>query len=316
MKGCGTWYAYPFFISFFLINAIVILDLSIGVFISALSDVRKLNYSIFNKGHISEFKDLWAQYDPNATGWITTYQYLFLNYEMSYPCGLGKIKEEHESSYPIDQIYTKLFKENEYVYLQSVQTEDNNLHPNEIKMIEKEGDVYWINSTKSLAIKDTRTASMVSGFQVPVYSKFRVRFRDCLKQCVNNAFSATGEQYQPEYNVLRKFEKRWKKKRNEPIIKSIDLYMAGRLMFNKVHSNQKIQEDKFNDKISVNDAMYHLDHRDRLERAKFKPLSQKNPFNQENSISSSQKSNYSISSDGDNAITKHAKGRPIILHLD
>ena len=87
IKGCGNWIAYPYFISFFILNAIIILDLSIGVFINALSEARKDNESVFSREKLQTFLKIWSDYDPDSTSWITPEQLVFLIYELPAPLG-------------------------------------------------------------------------------------------------------------------------------------------------------------------------------------------------------------------------------------
>ena len=87
IRGCGTWCSYPYFISFFILNAIIMLDLSIGVFINALSEARKDNESVFSREKLLTFLRIWAEYDPDSTSWITPEQLLFLIFELPAPLG-------------------------------------------------------------------------------------------------------------------------------------------------------------------------------------------------------------------------------------
>ena len=87
IKGCGSWIAYPYFISFFILNAIIILDLSIGVFINALSEARKDNESVFSREKLQTFLKIWSDYDPDSSSWITPEQLVFLIYELPAPLG-------------------------------------------------------------------------------------------------------------------------------------------------------------------------------------------------------------------------------------
>ena len=71
IKGCGTSISFLYFISFFIIMSLVIMDLSIGVFIDSLQAAKNDESGVVKRDQISEiFLNLWSDYDPNATGWI------------------------------------------------------------------------------------------------------------------------------------------------------------------------------------------------------------------------------------------------------
>ena len=79
IKGCGTSIAFLYFISFFIIMSLVIMDLSIGVFIDSLQAATNDENGVVKRDQISDvFLKLWSDYDPNATGWIHVDQLWFL----------------------------------------------------------------------------------------------------------------------------------------------------------------------------------------------------------------------------------------------
>ena len=137
IKGCGSSFAYPYFISFFIFIAIVILDLSIGVFINALSDARKDNESAFNRDIMEEFLELWSDYDPDTTGWITADQLVFLFFELPVPLGMGKVTPNQNHQYEFDSklsfksyligVYRKMIQENK-TFVKAMTKSKHNQH--------------------------------------------------------------------------------------------------------------------------------------------------------------------------------------------
>ena len=112
IRGWGTWIAYPYFITFFILNAIIILDLSIGVFINALSEARKDNESVFSREKLEKFLKIWSDYDPDSTSWITPEQLLFVIFELPAPLGWSKITPRIKSEVDFENIYHKQVQEN------------------------------------------------------------------------------------------------------------------------------------------------------------------------------------------------------------
>ena len=124
IRGCGTWYSYPYFISFFIINAIIILDLSIGVFINVLSEARKDYESVLSQEKLQTFLRIWSEYDPDSTGWITPEQLLFVIFELPAPLGWGKITPRIKSEVEFESIYHKQIQEN--ILLAECKADGNN----------------------------------------------------------------------------------------------------------------------------------------------------------------------------------------------
>ena len=46
IKGCGTWVAYPFFISFTIVVSMLIMNLSVAAVIEGLDTAKKENMGI------------------------------------------------------------------------------------------------------------------------------------------------------------------------------------------------------------------------------------------------------------------------------
>ena len=87
IKGCGTWVAYPFFISFTILVSMLIMNLSVAAVIEGLDTAKKENMGIVQGDEIEILIDLWQHYDPYASGWITMEDLVFLLYELPPPLG-------------------------------------------------------------------------------------------------------------------------------------------------------------------------------------------------------------------------------------
>ena len=87
MRQCGTFLAYPYFISFTVHVTMLIMNLSIAAVIEGLETAKKENMGIVQGDEIEIFLDYWQFYDPMATGWITLKSLVFLLYELPPPMG-------------------------------------------------------------------------------------------------------------------------------------------------------------------------------------------------------------------------------------
>lgn len=241
--GCGSAFSYPFFISYFILNAIIILDLSIGVFITALREARQLRESMFNQNQINNFIKLWADYDPDSTKLIHVDQLLFLIFELPIPYGWGKVNPEHENIYSFKKVYQKRVKENEFqveAMTKNLQKNIENmgeeiLHTDVVKRIKYNNEIYLVNESKGLTIREMRTPLILSNMNIPIYTGNVVHFKDVFQQIVKNAFDYTGEPYLPDVKLQAKLKKKWTKqiKRKDITLDMADEYMAGKMIFNR-----------------------------------------------------------------------------------
>merc|ERR1712038_1396710 len=88
--GCGTDFAYPYFISFFVVCAFLVLNLFVAVIMDNF-DYLTRDWSILGPHHLSEFVHLWSEYDPDAKGFIKHVDVVTLLRKISPPLGFGKL---------------------------------------------------------------------------------------------------------------------------------------------------------------------------------------------------------------------------------
>ena len=68
-NGCGSIWAYPFFLSFYLI-ILLIFNLLVGIIINISGSIRKHEESSINIYQLNDIKKLWIDYDPKGYGYI------------------------------------------------------------------------------------------------------------------------------------------------------------------------------------------------------------------------------------------------------
>jgi hypothetical protein len=67
--GCGSDFAYFYFITFFIVCSFLILNLFVAVIMDNF-DYLTRDWSILGPHHLDEFVRLWSEYDPDAKGRI------------------------------------------------------------------------------------------------------------------------------------------------------------------------------------------------------------------------------------------------------
>ncbi|XP_072853564.2 voltage-dependent L-type calcium channel subunit alpha-1S isoform X1 [Pogona vitticeps] len=87
--SCGSGFAYFYFISFYMICAFLIINLFVAVIMDNF-DYLTRDWSILGPHHLDEFKKIWAEYDPEATGRIKHLDVVTLLRRIQPPLGFGK----------------------------------------------------------------------------------------------------------------------------------------------------------------------------------------------------------------------------------
>nr|QSV39147.1 voltage-dependent calcium channel L type alpha-1 [Meloidogyne graminicola] len=88
--GCGVNFAYPYFISFFMLCSFLIINLFVAVIMDNF-DYLTRDWSILGPHHLEEFVRLWSEYDPDAKGRIKHLDVVTLLRKISPPLGFGKL---------------------------------------------------------------------------------------------------------------------------------------------------------------------------------------------------------------------------------
>ncbi|CAD8064649.1 unnamed protein product [Paramecium sonneborni] len=87
-NGCGTYWAYAYYISFHLIFSLVILNLFIASILGAYEEHVKSEQSAISKYQLHDVLNYWAQYDPKGTGFLNYKQFWKLSSEIAICFGV------------------------------------------------------------------------------------------------------------------------------------------------------------------------------------------------------------------------------------
>uniref|UniRef100_T1IMQ7 Voltage-dependent calcium channel alpha-1 subunit IQ domain-containing protein n=1 Tax=Strigamia maritima TaxID=126957 RepID=T1IMQ7_STRMM len=87
---CGTDFAMPYFISFYILCSFLIINLFVAVIMDNF-DYLTRDWSILGPHHLDEFVRLWSEYDPDAKGRIKHLDVVTLLRKISPPLGFGKL---------------------------------------------------------------------------------------------------------------------------------------------------------------------------------------------------------------------------------
>ncbi|XP_067934639.1 muscle calcium channel subunit alpha-1-like isoform X2 [Watersipora subatra] len=87
---CGTNFAVPYFLTFYMLCSFLIINLFVAVIMDNF-DYLTRDWSILGPHHLDEFVRLWAEYDPDAKGRIKHLDVVTLLRKISPPLGFGKL---------------------------------------------------------------------------------------------------------------------------------------------------------------------------------------------------------------------------------
>ncbi|KAF6721167.1 Voltage-dependent L-type calcium channel subunit alpha-1F [Oryzias melastigma] len=87
---CGSNLAYIYFISFFMLCAYLIINLFIAVIMDNFEYLTR-DWTVLGTHHLDEFKRVWSDYDPEATGRIKHIDVVTMLRRIQPPLGFGKL---------------------------------------------------------------------------------------------------------------------------------------------------------------------------------------------------------------------------------
>ncbi|KAJ8016796.1 hypothetical protein DPEC_G00011080 [Dallia pectoralis] len=87
---CGSNLAYIYFISFFMLCAFLIINLFIAVIMDNFEYLTR-DWTVLGTHHLDEFKRVWSDYDPEATGRIKHIDLVTMLRRIQPPLGFGKL---------------------------------------------------------------------------------------------------------------------------------------------------------------------------------------------------------------------------------
>ncbi|XP_067122781.1 muscle calcium channel subunit alpha-1-like isoform X2 [Centruroides vittatus] len=89
-EPCGSEFALPYFISFYILCSFLVINLFVAVIMDNF-DYLTRDWSILGPHHLDEFVRLWSEYDPDAKGRIKHLDVVTLLRKISPPLGFGKL---------------------------------------------------------------------------------------------------------------------------------------------------------------------------------------------------------------------------------
>ena len=141
----------------------IVMNLSIGIFVDSIEAAKNDENSIIKKDIITDFfLNLWSEYDPDATGWISIDELVFFLYELPEPLGYGKEIPELSDEYEFGHLYERRKREN-VLKAEAFTNNRKQKHIEYVKIgsIMMNGEKYISHEGKGMIIKETKAISIV-----------------------------------------------------------------------------------------------------------------------------------------------------------
>lgn len=223
---CGMGLSIPFFTLFFITMKLLVLNSFLAIIIEGYSRSKIVNDLIVGKQEIDDFLQIWEEYDPDATGFISPENYLFLIKELEPPLGL---KDEEINTQKAEVDYFKMIQK---LMLISKNRKIVLLKP-EIGSIAAEFDTTIINNEDGILIHITYVFAKLT--KRAIENKYNIDNLDVSSERISKIIKTS---IYDKFPSLKKIEKKEEKsgkrfitsshKLHIPIQKTVSTYFAVR----------------------------------------------------------------------------------------
>jgi len=160
-----------FFVSFTILVTMLIMNLSVAAVIEGLDTAKRENLGIVQGAEIELLINLWQDYDPSASGFITMTDLVFLLYELPPPLGKRSSKCHTDSS--------------------QLGTSD----PRHFSSTLRAEDRFLVNLEKGIIIKKVNALDLLKGLNIKIHQNNQVHFVDVFKALIKRIFMEMKMEY-------------------------------------------------------------------------------------------------------------------------
>lgn len=131
--------------------------------------------------------DLWQEYDPQASGWITMTDLVFLLYQLPPPLGSKNLDIDFDS-------------------------DDDKTEAKGSRTMQQER--YLVNPEKGIIMKKMDALDLLKGLKIKVYpdSEKQIHFPDVVKALLKRVFTEKNYDFKLSHSLNTKMKKKWKNK--------------------------------------------------------------------------------------------------------
>ncbi len=235
-KGCGGYLSYWYFLSFIILNNLVIINLFIAVVVESFFNNTEKPENIIEDRLIQQFFQIWGKYDVNIEYKIQPNEFVLLMLELNQPLGIRK--EDFYEKGKNQNYYTK----NIYMSHNCLFFADDRLCIKILKNLKIEargGYIHIIDAIKLICKRAVIDKSEFKTNNVEINHKIFnkklnekfFQYNKLYRRCLNHKTETEDSAKMVAKKVIKNFLKNWREKRR-----------------NKMRTvvNDKIQESDFN----------------------------------------------------------------------
>ena len=229
------------------------------------NQLEKTSRGLLNKEDINVLVDIWAGYDPKATGWIDVTDLVFLLFELPTPMGYGwsienfnknkeKKKVNHgDIAYELNK-FDEAKKKTKEILKSGGKIDLYNENPLDIKTLNKHKlnklqtkfqagyrskEDYLVQEERSLFLKKSEAIKILDDFNVPYYANNKVHFKDVWKKVISNTFESNNATIEVGTRLRKRLKMKWENKYNLKKQKRINIHiqkiLAAKILLKWIH---------------------------------------------------------------------------------
>lgn len=191
IRGCGSAGSYVFFVSFVVLVSMLVMNLSLAAVIEGLDTAKKENHGIVSGDDIDALIEMWSEYDPDATGYISMQDLVFLLYELPPPLGKRSSKA-HAARRDAD------------INLQGATTPANQ-------------DKFLINIEKGIVLKKIDALDLLKDLKIVLYQDHKIFYTDVIQSLLVRRLRDKDVDYHLNQNLSNRLTSKWRQKHKNPL---------------------------------------------------------------------------------------------------
>lgn len=172
---------------FTVVVTMLVMNLSVAAVIEGLDTAKKENMGIVEGDEITLLTQLWSDYDPYATGWITMTDLIFLLYELPPPLGRR---------------------------LSIMQKMEDNTEDTKKSSGSRQQERYLVNEEKRIVMKKVEALDLLKGLKIRMYpdATKQIHYVDVFRALIKRIMDEKRIDYVLASNLNRKMNNMWIKK--------------------------------------------------------------------------------------------------------
>ena len=225
-QGCGGWASYPFFVSFVMINSMIVTNLFIAVVVESFINNIQKSDSV-KEEDMKSFFNIWGKYDKGINYYIEAHDFVLLMVELPAPLGIkddrifqkhldskrlrGNIYVSYDNRFFVDDVQCM-----KILTLLDIEAKNDKIHIiDAIKCVTKRAILYKLDEiTDSESTQDYEQKMNLLNIG---HARFNKKLNDKFTS-YHSHYTNKKEEYKSNFlfasKVITKFIKKWRERKN------------------------------------------------------------------------------------------------------